>query len=73
MSVCGSCKHYTRATNMVGLGNCGRWRQGYDWQPQQIARNEVVVEGDEGWGAFMGPDFGCVLWESAPERKPQGG
>jgi hypothetical protein len=27
--------------------------------------NEVLVETDEGWGAMVGPKFGCVLWEAS--------
>lgn len=74
---CGDCKHYrpnetndnTGSTPVpIGLGSCHRWRggdgmYGYGWSPEEIASNEVVVETDEGWGAQMGPDFGCVLFE----------
>ncbi len=24
----------------------------------------IVVENDEGWGILVGPDFGCVNWET---------
>ena len=62
MNTCKTCKHYT-ANVTSHLGDCARWQQGYDWNPQDISENGVVVEGDEGWGAFIGPDFGCVLHE----------
>jgi hypothetical protein len=63
---CATCKHYTPNVN-GHLGSCARWRggdgsDGYGWVPKEIPINGVVVETDEGWGARMGPEFGCVLW-----------
>lgn len=75
MNHCRDCQHYhpnkggtSGSTDFPNsLGSCHRWRGGdgnggYGWKPSDIASNEVVVETDEGWGAQMGPDFGCVLW-----------
>jgi hypothetical protein len=49
-------------------GNCGRWLCGYGYfgdhgRDANFPMNEVVVEDDEGWGAMMGKDFGCSLFE----------
>jgi len=50
-------------------GQCFRWhggngKDGYSTPLEDVADNEVIVETDEGWGALMGPKFGCVLWEA---------
>lgn len=45
------------------FGYCSRWRRGYHEDISKLPSNEVIVEDDEMWGAIMGPDFGCVLWE----------
>lgn len=63
---CGDCRHYVPGPEH--LGSCHRWRGGdgqggYGWEPSEIAENEVVVETDEGWGASVGRNFGCVLFE----------
>lgn len=69
MSTCRSCRYFrvsgdgTYTTGLAPLGECCRWRVGYR-SMEETPMNEVQVEGDEGWGAIMGPDFGCVLWES---------
>jgi hypothetical protein len=77
MNRCKDCQHYhpNKGYSHSGstpipdaLGSCHRWlggdgSGGYGWSPSEIASNEVVVETDEGWGAQMGPEFGCVLWE----------
>ena len=67
MNRCKDCKHY-RPKEGVHLGQCFRWHGGngsfgYSWEAKDIGINEVIVETDEGWGAMMGPEFGCVLWE----------
>jgi hypothetical protein len=46
------------------LRGCERWKDGYRFKFEDIQNNEVNVENDEGWGALMGPDFGCVLFEA---------
>lgn len=61
MKACKDCKYFTPQT-AGHLGSCEKWTQGYAWSPDEIAVDGVVVEGDEGWGAHMGPEFGCILW-----------
>lgn len=38
-----------------------------------LAPNQVQVEGDEGWGFFTGPEFGCVHFQSTsePQERPR--
>lgn len=45
-----------------GYGSCERWDFGYGTR-DELPPNGVIVEDDEGWGAYMGPQFGCVLFE----------
>jgi len=59
MTTCKDCKFY-RPEGTYGF--CVRWTYGYH-QPRPVG-NEIIVENDEGWGAIMGPDFGCVLGEA---------
>lgn len=68
MNTCSTCKFYTPSTDayVQPLGTCSRWHEGYGINPKRIALNEVIVENDEGWAAYMGPEFGCVLWEAKP-------
>jgi hypothetical protein len=57
--LCHACKFY----NLPDTDHlCARWHYGYG-QRAPHAENEIFVENDEGWGADMGPDFGCVLGE----------
>lgn len=63
MNLCKDCKHFGREKQWAPRGYCNRWKIGYD-DPRTLALNEVQVEGDEGWGMSVGPEFGCVLWEA---------
>lgn len=67
MMKCRAC-HYYHPLEGSHLGSCHKWLGGnggssYGWKGKDIPMNGVVVETDEGWGAYMGPDFGCVLFE----------
>lgn len=62
MPTCDACKFWNKRGE-DHLGYCGRWKEGYSIKLESIADNEVLVENDEGWGAMMGPKFGCVLHE----------
>jgi hypothetical protein len=48
------------------FGSCARWHVGYHVEPEDVKANEAWVENDEGWGMMLGPDFGCVLFDSKP-------
>lgn len=70
---CDGCKHWHKEMARNGdprrHGQCHRWHGGdgsggYATSLDDVADNEVIVETDEGWGAMMGPKFGCVLWEA---------
>lgn len=64
MQRCKDCRFWDQSDSRAvfkGVGECTRWLRGYNIST--IPLNEVIVEDDEGWGAEMGPEFGCVLWE----------
>lgn len=64
---CADCKYFEaaeRADRWPGSGHCTRWTQGYGWDAALMKPNDAWVECDEGWGNFVGPDFGCVLFEA---------
>jgi hypothetical protein len=72
---CADCKYFVPCRrlysaggtheNMRSWGECDRWKKGYDLSITETEdTRQVVVEGDEGWGAYVGPDFGCVLFEA---------
>ena len=63
---CRTCRYYVAHDKPEGYGGCTRWHAGYGVEMSEVAANEVLVENDEGWGALMGPDFGCVLHEPKP-------
>lgn len=58
--LCRACKYYRSPNSSY---ECGRWTYGYGQRKGPPVGNEIFVENDEGWGADMGPDFGCVLGE----------
>lgn len=69
---CKHCRHFSALTGVggfyPGFGSCSRWHTGYR-KIEGIKSNEVHIEDDEGWGAEVGPDFGCVLWEERETGK----
>lgn len=66
---CSNCRHWFPAKEYAcRLGQCHRWHggngsYGYCWEPENIPDDGVVVETDEGWGAYTGKKFGCILFE----------
>lgn len=62
---CKTCKHWSPYKGKeIGFGECSRWHKGYNKPLPSLASNEVLVEYDEGWGAIMGENFGCILHET---------
>lgn len=37
---------------------------GYSMEPSRMPNNGLLIEGDEGWGWYVGPKFGCVNFEA---------
>ena len=71
--LCRACRFYNpSADGGAGRSNadkqCSRWRYGYSGDPLN-GPSDILVEDDEGWGAIMGPEFGCVLGELADDAK----
>ena len=74
--VCKNCKHfrtdkdrYYTVANWPGSGHCERWYQSYIEKPETFQPNDCWVESDEGWANYVGPDFGCVLFEEKHENR----
>ena len=61
---CADCKHWEASEKSPEYGHCSRWHEGYHLKIADVAKNEAWVEDDEGWGNVVGPDFGCVLFET---------
>lgn len=75
--ICRNCTFWrprdnTRLGGTENLGECGRWRHEVsgNFDKSTVPANGVVTEYDEGWGALMGPEFGCVLWERGTQPEP---
>jgi len=70
---CEHCRHWNPAAEdsrkPVGYGSCNAtaWKAGY-FVPD-AAPDGVVVEDDEGWGFYTGPQFGCIHWTAKELRK----
>jgi hypothetical protein len=74
MNICKDCKYWTptngksyRAKSaLLGDCDCAKFVTGYydDSEPVPVARDGVLVEDDEGWGFYTGPEFGCIHWSA---------
>jgi hypothetical protein len=67
-NTCDACRHYLplpagHLPDDQELGHCGRWLLGYSIHMKKLPPHAIVTEDEDGWGALMGPKFGCVLWE----------
>ncbi len=52
-----------------GFGSCmsEAWKRGYGWPNDEPApASGILVEDDEGWAFYTGPEFGCVHFEPKP-------
>ena len=68
--LCKDCKFFSRdgwaikdSAKERGFGQCTRWRFGYGHEIETCLIDELIIEDDEGWGAIIGPEFGCVLFK----------
>jgi hypothetical protein len=73
MSTCETCKQWDMIFDhrhqeiKSGFGECSceKFVVGY-LHPKDINKldtDNVMIEGDEGWGYITGKDFGCIHWE----------
>jgi hypothetical protein len=67
---CRTCKFWqlhTAGYVAKPLGDCSSpaFLRSYHVTDEELTPASVVVENDEGWGFYTGPEFGCVHWEPA--------
>lgn len=64
MNRCKTCTHYEISKNEwekpLGICISEKWHTGYDFKVEKLEQDQVVVEGDEGWGFLVMPEFGCI-------------
>jgi hypothetical protein len=64
MKQCKNCTHYEVSKNdhEKPLGSClsEKWLIGYNYNAKELQQDQIVVEGDEGWGFLVMPEFGCI-------------
>jgi hypothetical protein len=62
MPICKNCTHYdapdSDTESYGGDCKCESFKIGYGFRI--VKDSDVLVEGDEGWGFAVGPEFGCV-------------
>ncbi len=75
MNICKSCKHWESHENnkpyraaLANLGDCScpKFVSGYypNTEPVPVGLDGILVEEDEGWCFYTGPEFGCIHWET---------
>lgn len=70
MKTCQHCKHWIQVAGIsdgrcpagYGMCACPMIYYGYSCADdiEKSDTDRAVIENDEGWGMFTGPDFGCV-------------
>lgn len=50
-------------TEFIGHDQAAEIPVGHTLPLIEINHDNIMIEGDEGWGAFMGKEFGCIHWE----------
>lgn len=65
---CKGCKYWTGEKNKH-LRVCEQPKAyiGYHQKAKDTAKDGLIIEGDEGWGWYVGPEFGCVHFEAICE------
>jgi hypothetical protein len=56
------------------LGTCSSplFLRGYTISVEEIPDNGALIEDDEGWGIYTGPDFGCIGHEERSTDTTEG-
>ncbi len=63
---CKNCKYWTGPVYAKHYKNIMRSCEhpkanvGYSLHPDKVGPDELLIEGDEGWGWYSGPEFGCI-------------
>lgn len=64
---CKDCAYWSQTTNLRALpnivGDCSNQKFVTGYSMKLKSSDEVLIENDEGWGFFTGPDFGCIHFE----------
>ena len=64
---CKNCKHWT-GTEHEHMRTCKHPKMliGYHNSAEDAGNDGALIEGDEGWGWFTAPEFGCIHFEQNP-------
>lgn len=72
--LCKNCKHFSRTAQFEGKCLNRNFKYGYgqsftDYDTEDnfynVHPNQVLIEDDEGWGMYVGQDFGCIHFDDA--------
>ena len=62
MKTCINCRHVVRDRDELTCEH-EKFKFGYGCLPEDIPSDGLHIENNEGWGWFVGPDFGCIHFE----------
>lgn len=78
---CKNCKHFVKKQPFAGSCENPNFKYGYRWDDQfsdynpvavlpdkSVYPNQILIENDEGWGAIVGQDFGCVHFQQNEQK-----
>ena len=71
---CKNCKYFSSEGDFSGTSTNDNFKIGYDYSFEKIEfnkaePNQVIVEGDEGWGFIVGKNFGCIHFEEEEKKQ----
>ncbi len=67
---CDKCKwwveqdEYSNSRGILHTCEQPKAKIGYQWSSDDMPKDGIWIENDEGWGWFTGPKFGCVNYET---------
>jgi len=63
--VCKNCKYWAQY-ELYHFGNCSNAKilTGYQYDLNSLPNDSALIEDDEGWAWYVGPEFGCVHFEA---------